>query len=69
MPSFKVSKTCLWCGKPFSWEEIIMIKAPEWACFHTECSIKFPDDNKYEWDECWIVHDFQWEETFTNEDK
>ncbi len=62
---FKVSKSCLLCWKPFAWNEVFIIKAPEWACFHTECCNKFPDENTYKMPDAWIVHEFQWEEIFT----
>ena len=64
---FKVSKSCLYCWKPFSWEEVIIIKAPEWACFHTDCTGKFPDDKQYIFPDAWIVHEYQGEQTFTTE--
>lgn len=64
---FNVSKNCLVCWKYFNWWEVIVIKAPEWVCFHIDCVDTFPDDKVYTFPEAWIVHEYNWEQTFTTE--
>ena len=64
---FTVKNQCLTCIKKFNWNEIIIIKAPEWACFCLKCWDKYPDLKKYDGDiNAWITHDFKWEEIFSH---
>lgn len=63
--NFIVSSECLLCNRKFSWNEIIIIKAPEWACFHIDCADKFDDDTQSKWKYTWIVHEYWWKEKFT----
>ncbi len=49
---------CLWCDNKFDIDDIMLIKVPEGACFHMECSQKFPDDNIYpDWN-WWLAEEF-----------
>lgn len=64
MKEFIVSEQCLFCRKKFSWNQVIIIKAPEWACFCMDCEDKFEDTNKYKGKEWWIVHEYNGQEKF-----
>jgi len=64
---FTVSEKCLICSKKFDWNEVIIIKAPEWACFCLKCIESFEDNNKYTWNEAWITTEYRWKEVWTKE--
>jgi len=58
---------CLYWGK-FKWNEVVIIKYPEWALFHIDCCEKFPDDKVYnKWDEGWMVTEWTPNLIITNE--
>ena len=62
---FMVQEDCLTCSKKFDWWEVVIIKAPEWACFCQKCAEKYPDPVQYDWKEnCFIVHEFKWKEIY-----
>jgi len=65
---FTVSEKCLICSKKFDWNEVIIIKAPEWACFHLDCWGKFPYDKVYDWEvNCWICTEYKWKEVWSKD--
>lgn len=48
--------TCIWCWKKYWWEEVMIIKYPEWATFCLECCDRYPDYKVYDKvNEWWIT--------------
>ena len=61
---FTVSDQCLLCPRKFEWNEVIIIKAPEWACFCMDCIEKFEDNHEYKWYNAWISTEYMWKEVY-----
>ena len=56
MKKIVLHDNCIVCWDKFTWEEQILIKCPEWVCFHLDCAEKFPDNKIYNIQkECWIT--------------
>lgn len=63
----KIQKECVLCNIKYQWNQIMYTKLPENVSFCEKCFNRFTDTNKYTWNECWIVTEWNPEILFYND--